>query len=112
MTHFKTDYRNAPGVKKLGLKNARAIADAKNKELVVMAEDANGQTVCLNRDEALETVFLPTPDEIEERKRECRFLFPMAQRSRELSDVQDAMTIPFIVQAERNMPNRLGRSEY
>jgi hypothetical protein len=82
VTHMKTDYRNAPGCKKLGITNAKPIADAKKKELLVVGWDDQGP-VTISREEALGTVWVPSPAEIEQRKQECKFLFPDTNRERE-----------------------------
>ena len=122
ITHEKSTYRNARGLQKMGLINPVPVTDMKSKEFMIRAEqvlkrDRNGipietVVVMVSREEALmEMDFLPSPAEIEERKRQCKFLYPENHRIR-MDQKPDAMTIPFIVQAERSMPNRPGRSEY
>lgn len=113
MTHQKTDYSRALGCKKLGIKNAKPIVDQKNKELLVIGEDEHGKVV-LSREEALGTIWFPTPAEIEKRKAECKFLFPHAQRSREIEEQSDAMSVPTIHRTESLFGNstRRRRDEY
>lgn len=82
LAHQRTDYTNAPGCKKLGIRNAKPILDAKTKECLVLGYDDEGPVV-ISREEALLLMdFLPSPEEIEKRKRECEFLFPHSHRDR------------------------------
>ena len=112
MTHMKKDYSTSPGVRKLGITNVKPIADSTNSELLVIGIDPEGNKVAISREEALGLVWLPNAKEIEERKAECRFLFPAAQRSREITDETEPFTIPFCSDKGTNAPNRRGSAEY
>lgn len=123
LTHEKRDYTHAPGLLKLGLINPMPVTDMKNKEFMIRAEqvlkrDKNGRptetvVVMISREEALIMMdFLPSPAEIEARKRECEFLFSENHRQR-MKQKQDAMTVPEVFRTESKFPNRAAsQSEY
>lgn len=96
MTHKKTDYTNAPGCKKLGIRKAKPVIDDKTKELMVLGYDDQGPVI-ISREEALILMdYLPSPAEIEIRKRECQFLFPDTHRERMNRMKEGPYTVPQI----------------
>ena len=82
--HLRTNYKNAPGCKLLGITDAKPMPmkDAKSRELMVIGKDADGNPICLSREEALLQFWIPTLEQIEERKEELGFLFPQSLRLR------------------------------
>ena len=112
MTHERKDYRNAPGCKLLGIRNARPVVDHRNRELMIMGIDATGQRVMISREEALMEFWFPTPEEIEARKRECEFLFPSSHQDRVKRATPDPWTVTEVTEADRDASNRYGASDY
>lgn len=111
MNHMQTDYRKARGCRKLGITNAIPIHDPKGKEFLVRGWDSEGPVI-LTREEALGTVWVPTKEEIEERKKECEFLFPHSHRARIEQATPEPLTIPLVSQADKDAPNRKQLSDY
>lgn len=71
--HKKTDYSNAPNVERLGYKAPQAIV--MGCEPMVLCLDDEGNLTCIAREEALGEFWIPTPEEIEQRKAEARQKF-------------------------------------
>lgn len=105
MTHMKKDYRNAPGVKKLGLTGGEPVLDHRNRELMVRCTDAEGNLVLISREEAMAEFWFPTPAQIEERKRECDFLFPNTRKRHKEEEGNDDWSVPTVTLLDSKQPN-------
>jgi hypothetical protein len=95
--HMKTNYSNAPGCKLLGIRDAKPmpLEHPQSRDLMVVGRGEDGEPVCISREEALLKFWMPTPAQIEERKRECDFLYPHNARSRRESE-SEKLTISLL----------------